>query len=147
MTWCAWLAPCSATASVCCGPTTTRPHSLPAGAWAWAGGGRARARRDARCACPGACVTSSPTRAVDPHSPHRDTQQCRSTACSSTSTRSTTHTHTHTQPFNGLWSGTTRVGRYQKKHSPTHTHPDHRTSFIILHLQRSMASSLFILRA
>ena len=57
------------------------------------------------------------------------------------------HTHTHTQPFNGLWSGTTRVGRYQKKHSPTHTHPDHRTSFIILHLQRSMASSLFISRA
>ena len=37
----------------------------------------------------------------------------------------------HTQPFNGLWSGTTRVGQYQKKHSPTHTHPDHRTSFII----------------
>ena len=52
------------------------------------------------------------------------------------------------QPFNGLWSGTTRVGRYQKKHSPTHTHSDHQTSFIIfLHLQRSMASSLFILRA
>ena len=24
--------------------------------------------------------------------------------------------HTHTQPFNGLWCGTTRVGRYQKKH-------------------------------
>ena len=46
------------------------------------------------------------------------------------------HWHTHTQPFNGLWSRTTRVGRYQKKHSPTHTHPDHRTSFIIfLHLQ------------
>ena len=38
--------------------------------------------------------------------------------------------HTHTQPFNSLWSGTTQVGRYQKKHSPTHTHPDHRTSFI-----------------
>ena len=50
----------------------------------------------------------------------------------------------HTQPFNGLWYGTTRVGRYQKKH----THPDHRTSFIIfLHLQRSVASCLFILRA
>ena len=50
--------------------------------------------------------------------------------------------------FNGLRSGTTRVGRYQKKHSPTHTHPDHRASFIIfLHLQRSMASSLFNLRA
>ena len=53
------------------------------------------------------------------------------------------HTHTHTQPFNGLWSGTTRVGRYQKKHSPTHTHPAHRTSFIIfLHLQRSTASAV-----
>ena len=25
--------------------------------------------------------------------------------------------------FNGPLSGTTRVGRYQKKHSPTHTHP------------------------
>jgi len=54
-------------------------------------------------------------------------------------------------PLNGcvcVWSGTTRVGWYQKKHSPTHTHPDHRTSFIIfLHLQRSMASSLFSLRA
>ena len=58
------------------------------------------------------------------------------------------HTHTHTQPFNGLLSGTTRVGQYQKKHSPAHTHPDHRTSFIIfLHLQRSMASSLFSLQA
>ena len=27
--------------------------------------------------------------------------------------------HTHTQPFNGLLSGTTRVGRYQKKHTPS----------------------------
>ena len=52
------------------------------------------------------------------------------------------------RPFNGLWSGTTRVGRYQKKHSPTYTHPDHHASFItFLHLQRSMASSLFNLRA
>ena len=52
------------------------------------------------------------------------------------------------RPFNGLWSGTTRVGRYQKKHSPTHTHPNQRASFItFLHLQRSMASSLFNLRA
>jgi len=54
--------------------------------------------------------------------------------------------YTHTQPFNGLLFGTYRVGRYQKKHSPTHTHPDHRASFIIfLHLQRSMASSLTVL--
>ena len=53
----------------------------------------------------------------------------------STSDGADTHTP-HTQPFNGLLSGTTRVCRYQKKHSPTHTHPDHRTSFIIfLHLQ------------
>ena len=34
------------------------------------------------------------------------------------------------QPFNGRLSGTTRVGRYQKKHSPAHTHPDQCTSFI-----------------
>ena len=46
------------------------------------------------------------------------------------------------QPFNGRLSGTTRVGRYQKKH------PGQRTSFItFLHLQRSTASSLFSLRA
>ena len=32
--------------------------------------------------------------------------------------------YTHTQPFNGLLSGTTQVGCYQKKHLPTHTHPD-----------------------
>ena len=56
--------------------------------------------------------------------------------------------HTRTQPFNGLWSGTTRVGRYQKKHSPTHTHPDHQTSFInFLHLLWSIASSMFSLHA
>ena len=52
------------------------------------------------------------------------------------------------QPLNGRLSGTTRVGRYQKKHSPAHTHPGQRTSFItFLHLQRSMASTLFSLRA
>ena len=56
------------------------------------------------------------------------------------------HTHTHNRLM-AFGPGTTRVGRYLKKHSPTHTHPDHRTSFIIFHLQRSMASSLFILRA
>ena len=35
------------------------------------------------------------------------------------------------RPFNGLWSGTTRVGRYQKELSPTHTYPNQRASFII----------------
>ena len=63
------------------------------------------------------------------------------------STYHNTHTHNRLTAFcPGLLSGTTRVGRYQKKHSPTHTHPDHRTSFIVF-LQRSMASTLFILRA
>ena len=61
---------------------------------------------------------------------------------------SNTHTHTHTKPFNGPLSRTGRVGRYQKKHSPTHTHPDHQTCFInILHLLQSIASSLFNLCA
>jgi len=40
------------------------------------------------------------------------------------------YTHTHTKPFNGPLSGTTRVVWYQKKHSPTHTHRGHQTSFI-----------------
>ena len=51
------------------------------------------------------------------------------------------------QPFYGPLSGTTRVSRYKKKHSPTH-HPDHYPIFIsFFHLLRSIASSLFKLRA
>jgi len=87
-----------------------------------------------------------------------------------------THTHTHTRRFNGYFlreydhvyshengryktedriqrpfygplSRTTRVSRYQKKHSSTH-HPDHQLIFIsFFHLPRSTASSLFKLRA
>ena len=40
-----------------------------------------------------------------------------------------THTHTHNR-FTALWnlSGTTWVSRYQKKHSPTHTHRGHQSS-------------------
>ena len=64
---------------------------------------------------------------------------------------STTHVvlpTSHTQPLNSPLSGTTRVGQYQKKHSPTHTHPNHQTSFInFLHLLQSTASSSFNLRA
>jgi len=45
-------------------------------------------------------------------------------------------------------SGTIRVSRYQKKHSPTHTYHGHQSSLIcFIHLLRSMASSLFNLRA
>jgi len=62
------------------------------------------------------------------------------------------HTHTHNR-FTALWilSGTTRVSRYQKKHSPTPTYCGHQSSLIcFLHLLWSMASSLtslFKLRA
>jgi len=60
-----------------------------------------------------------------------------------------THTHNRLMAFcPGLpRSGTTQVGCYQKKHSPTHTHPDQQTSFInFLNLLRSIASSLLSLR-
>jgi len=51
------------------------------------------------------------------------------------------------QPFYGPLSGTTRVRRYQKKHSSTH-HPDHHPIFIsFLYLPWSTASSLFKLCA
>jgi len=42
-----------------------------------------------------------------------------------------THAHTHNH-FMALWilSGTTRVSRYQKKHSPTHTYHGHQSSLI-----------------
>jgi len=44
------------------------------------------------------------------------------------------------QPF--VWE--TQLSQYQKKHSPTHTYPDHQSSFIcFIHLIRSMASFLF----
>ena len=57
------------------------------------------------------------------------------------------HTTTTQQLFYGPLSGTTRVSRYQKKHSPTH-HPEHPPIFIsFFHLPRSIASSLFKLRA
>ena len=36
------------------------------------------------------------------------------------------------QPFYDPLSGTTRVSRCQKKHSPTHTYPDHQPSFASL---------------
>jgi len=58
-----------------------------------------------------------------------------------------THTHNHFMALRTL-SGTTWVSRYQKKHSPTHTYCVHRSSLIcFIHLLRSMASSLFNLRA
>jgi len=56
---------------------------------------------------------------------------------------STLFTTTPQQPFYDPLSGTTRVSRYQKKHSPTH-HPIFISFF---HLPQSIASSLFNLRA
>jgi len=38
------------------------------------------------------------------------------------------------RPFNGLWSGTTRVGRYQKELSPTHTYPNQRAYISLISL-------------
>ena len=56
-----------------------------------------------------------------------------------------THTHTHNH-FTALWilSGTSRVSRYQKKHSPTHIYRGHQSSLIcFIHPLWSMASTLF----
>lgn len=55
--------------------------------------------------------------------------------------------HTRTQSFNGRLSGTTRVGQYEKKHSPTHTRPDHISHPISANQLRSIESSLFNLPA
>ena len=55
----------------------------------------------------------------------------------------TYHTHTHTHNcFTAPWilSGTTRVSRYQKKYSPTHSYHGHRSPLIcLIHLIWSMA--------
>jgi len=47
-----------------------------------------------------------------------------------------THTHSHIQPFYDPLSGTTRVSRYQKRHSPTHTWNVLWESVIILNFVR-----------
>ena len=53
-------------------------------------------------------------------------------------------THTHAQSVNSSLSGTTRVSRDQKKHSPTQTRRDHQTSFInFLRLLRSLVFPSF----
>jgi len=43
-----------------------------------------------------------------------ETAKCVITLCPMLSHHHT-HTHTHTHPFNGALSGTTRMGRYQKR--------------------------------
>jgi len=63
------------------------------------------------------------------------------------SSRRNYYYHNH---FTALWtlSGTTRVSRYQKKHSPTHIYSGYQSSVIcFLHLLRSVASYLFNLHA
>ena len=58
------------------------------------------------------------------------------------------HIHGQQQPFYSPLTRTTWVIWYQKKHSPTHTYPDHQSYFIsFFRLLWSMASSLFNLRA
>jgi len=56
---------------------------------------------------------------------YTDTKQhCKNSSHMHARTHARTHTHTHTYSrFTALWilSGTTRMSRYQKKHSPTHT--------------------------
>jgi len=66
-------------------------------------------------------------------------------ACNVSDNIVNTHTHTHNR-FTALWnlSRTTRVSRYQKKHSPTQQSSwSSIISICFLHLLRSMASSLF----
>jgi len=46
-----------------------------------------------------------------------------------------------------VWSGTTRVGQYQKKHSPTHPSQSPDIFINFLHILRSIESSVFSLRA
>ena len=56
-------------------------------------------------------------------------------------------TDTHTQPFYSPFSGSTRVSRYQKKHSSTHTPPAYQPSSSassIYHDPRIIASSCSI---
>jgi len=69
-------------------------------------------------------------------------------AAAATTTTTTTTTTSATSTILQPLSGTTRVSRYQKKHSYTQTYLDHQPSFIsFLHLLQSIASSLFTLRA
>jgi len=70
-------------------------------------------------------------------------------ACMHAHGHTCTHAHTH-NCFMALWilSRTTRVSRYQKKHSPTHTYRGHQSSFTcFIHLLQSMASTPFNPRA
>ena len=116
------------------------------------------ARRDRRLTSDAAQCSHWEWQTLEPTCPHhapavyRQQNSQWSCGCRHTQThrhtQTQTQTHTHTQLFNGLWSRTTQVGQYQKKHSPTHTHPYHQTSFInFLHLLRSIASSGLSLRA
>jgi len=60
----------------------------------------------------------------------------------------TNNNYNYYNHFMANFSGTTWVRWYQKKHSLTHTYPDHQSSFIsFFHLLWSIASSLFKLRA
>ena len=71
--------------------------------------------------------------------------RCRHSPASLLSTSSCNCNKYHTRTHNRLMALCPVLpgwASYQKEHSPTHTHPDHQTSFInFLHLLRSIASS------
>jgi len=50
-------------------------------------------------------------------------------------------THTHNCLMDGPLSGTTQVGRYQKKHSPTHTSAYHQSSFLCFQFKLTIMNS------
>ena len=95
------------------------------------------------CVCMCSCAVNTanqlltrPDSAASPDSMYTDQslhKRCSGHACQqwthdSRRTCTYLHTDTHSQLFNGPLSGNTRVGRYQKKHPPTHIHTDYQTS-------------------
>jgi len=77
--------------------------------------------------------------------PHDDEDLPRAQTSSCTPDNSHILLNYYYNHFTARWtlSGTTRMSRYQKKHSPAHTYRGHQSSLICFpHLLRSMVSSL-----
>jgi len=71
----------------------------------------------------------------------KEIKLCQSVSKFSSSQQYLSHTHNR---FTALWnlSGTTRVSRYQKKHSPTHTHCGHQQNLSVIIIITSVQSNL-----